>query len=782
MTLAFGLALTALGLADTAVYRGSRGELDVDLPRIEAQARVDGALDDPVWSRAARLSGFTQFSPVDGLPAEQPTEVLVWYSPTALYFGVRAGAAPGSVRAHLGDRDRGIIPDDYIEIQIGTFNDGRQVFVFGANPLGIQADGTLIEGNARATTSNAERPVREQADLSPDFVWDSKGRVTEAGYEIEIRIPFRSLRYQRQDPQTWTLQIIRKSAASGREDTWAPARRAAASFVAQAGRLRGLTKLRRGLVLELNPVVTSTVEGTRPAEGEPWRYTGGAPEVGGNLRWGVSNDATLNGTVEPDFSQVEADASQITADPRSALYYQEKRPFFLDGIEYFSTPLETIYTRRIVAPIAAVKVTGRSLGTNFGLLSAVDDRGFSANDHNPIYNLVRIQRDLGAQSRIGLAYTDRVEGGDYNRVGQVDSRLLFGGIYNLSASAALSRTRTAGVVTTAPAWSLGFARTGRTLGVQSSFRGIDPDFQARSGFISRGDIAQVQVSPSLTWYGKRGAFLERFTATVTGDWLWAYDDLFAGRESLERKYHFSATWALRGGWVIRTSLLAESFSYDPRLYADYAIARPGPGGVDTIPYNDLGLPALSNLDYLVNVSSPLVHGFQLSGFMIYGRDENFFEWAPANIWYGNLTLGFRPTDQLRVDGSLALRSYRRRTDGTLAGDTYIPRLKTEYQVTRAIFLRLVGEYNADRRDDLRDDGRSNAPLLIRDAAGVYQRALATRTNAFRVDWLFSYQPSPGTVFFLGYGSSLSEDQAFRFSGLRRSSDGFFTKLSYLFRL
>jgi hypothetical protein len=171
--------------------------------------------------------------------------------------------------------------------------------------------------------------------------------------------------------------------------------------------------------------------------------------------------------------------------------------------------------------------------------------------------------------------------------------------------------------------------------------------------------------------------------------------------------------------------------------------------------------------------------------MIVGKDENFFEWSSANIWFGRMGLAFRPTERLRFDGSLSLISYRRRTDGTIAGDTYIPRLKVEYQVSRSIFLRMVGEYAARRRDDLRDESRTNAPILIRDPEdGVYKRdlALAFRQNDFRVDWLFSYQPSPGTVFFAGYGSSLQEDRAFRFRSLERLSDGFFTKLSYLFRL
>ena len=307
-------------------------------PRLEASLSIDGVLDEAVWSRAARLGSFTQYSPVDGRPAAQPTEVLVWYSATALYFGVRATAEPGTVRAHLTDRDRGILPDDYVEIQLGTFNDGRSAFVFAVNPLGVQADGALVEGNQtrRSATEGDRTGGREQPDLSPDYTFDSRGRVTDGGYEVEIRIPFRSLRYQNAKTQNWTLQIIRKSAQSGREDTWTPARRDAASFLTQHGKLVGLTGLRRGLVLEMNPIVTSSINGAPSAPG--WQYDGGKPEVGGNVKWGVSTNLTLNGTVNPDFSQVESDAGQITPDPRRALFFAEKRPFFLDGLEYFSTP------------------------------------------------------------------------------------------------------------------------------------------------------------------------------------------------------------------------------------------------------------------------------------------------------------------------------------------------------------------------------------------------------------------------------------------------------------
>jgi hypothetical protein len=781
--------LLTIGLAtDSLTYSGARQELKVRLPRLEETVVVDGSLDEAAWPRAARLTDFSQFSPSDGRLAEERTEVLVWYSPTAVHFGVRAVAAPGTVRAHLADRDRGIVPDDYIEIQIGTFNDGQQAFVFGANPLGVQADGALVEGNAprgRGDERTGSGGNREQADLSPDYVWDSKGRLTESGYELEIRIPFKSLRYQQVDPQTWALQIIRKSAASGREDTWAPARRAASSFMAQAGSLVGLTQLRRGLVLELNPVATSTVTGL-PAIGGGWDYRGGKPEIGGNLKWGVTTGITVNGTANPDFSQVESDAGQISPDPRSTILFEEKRPFFLDGIEYFSTPSQVIYTRRVAAPLGAVKVTGRAQAFKFGFLSAIDDKVVSDVGKNPVFNLVRLQRDLGNQSRVGMAYTDRIEGSLYNRVGEVDARILFGRVYSLSMFAALARTRTQDTTTTAPAWNLTFARVGRTLGINTTARGFHPDFLAGSGFVNRGDLAQLSASTSITLYGARGALVERFTGGAGGDLTFIYRDLFDGRKSLERKSFARVGFTLRGGWTVGSSVLVEQFSYDRRFYQDYAIVKPTVGaGADTIPYNSLVQPDLNNLDLTINIQTPQVRGFQANGSLIVGQDENFFEWSNAWIWFARLGLQYRPTDKLRFDSSLNLISYRRRSDGTIAGDRYIPRLKVEYQVSRAIFLRAVGEYTSIRQDDLRDDGRTNLPIVIRDPAdGIYKRSLASAssTNRLRVDWLFSLQPTPGTVFFAGYGSSLTDDESFKFRRLARLSDAFFTKLSYNFRL
>jgi len=169
--------------------------------------------------------------------------------------------------------------------------------------------------------------------------------------------------------------------------------------------------------------------------------------------------------------------------------------------------------------------------------------------------------------------------------------------------------------------------------------------------------------------------------------------------------------------------------------------------------------------------------------VLWGKDENFYEWSSADIIFLNVGAAWKPTDKLRVDARYQLQSFRRRTDDSIVGIRRIPRVKAEYQISRPIFVRVVGEYNSDWQDDLRDDSRTNLPIYIRNPAGHYERAAKSYVKSFRADWLFSYQPTPGTVLFAGYGNTLANlDEDPRTARLRRTVDGFFLKLSYLFRL
>ena len=762
------------------VYSGRDGQLRVEIPRLEGSVTIDGTLDEPEWGRAARLTGFSQYAPVDGRPAEDSTEVLVWYSSSAIYFGVRAFEPHGAVHATLADRDK-ISSDDYVQILLDTFDDHRQAIVFGVNPLGIQSDGVLNEGTQSGVTGLGGT-IRDAVDLSADFVYQSKGRVTEYGYEVEIRIPFKSLRYQPAPSQDWGLNVVRQVQHSGYQDTWTPARRAAASFLGQSGTLAGLHDLRRGLVLDLNPEATGKADGA-PQSPSSWHYTTTGPELGGNVRWGITNNLTLTGTGNPDFSQVEADAGQLQFDPRQALFFPEKRPFFLEGLEQFDTPNTLIYTRRLVQPVAAVKITGKVSGTNLGALFGVDDAGASltGTDH-PVYNILRIRRDLIGQSTVGIVYTDRIEGGDYNRVTGADARLVFGPITALALQGAESFTRANGAVANAPLWQATLDRTGREFAFHYGIIGIHPDFVAASGFIARPGIVTAVVDHRLTFFGGAGSSLESWTSDVFLFGRWQYDDFTSGRAAEDRELHLNLTGVLRGGWTITSGVFFESFGYDSSLYRDYALEHRAGGVTDTVPF--VGTPHIRNLDLLLNVDTPQFKRFSGTLLLLPAlQDENFFEWAPARILILEATGDWRPTDQLRVSASYSHQEYWRKTDGSIVGLRRIPRLKVEYQVSRPVFVRLVGQYDSQWQDSLRDDSRTNDPILIRDpSTGVYSRAAARTTNAVRLDWLVSYHPTPGTVFYAGYGNSLTEPDALAFRDLHRTSDGFFVKFSYLFRM
>lgn len=764
-------------------FDGRASQTQVAIPRFEERVDVDGALDEPVWQRAAVLSGFSQYSPVDNRAAEHRTEVLVWYSPTAIHFGIRAHGEPGSIRATLAQRDR-IESDDAVEIYLGTFNDRRQALLFGVNPLGVQVDGSLTEGARGAQGAGGFGGLtggRESADLSQDFVFDSKGRLTGYGYEVEVRIPFKTLRYQPRETQDWTLHVLRRVQSTGHEDSWAPAQRNASSFLAQSGTLTGLTGLRRGLVLDLTPVVTSRIDGARGAGGG-WAYDASKPDIGGSLRWGVTSNLTLNATANPDFSQVEADATQFQFDPRQALFFQEKRPFFLDGIEQFTTPNNLIYTRAISAPLGALKLTGKVRGTSVGILTAVDDeRSSLPGDSNPFFAVARVQRDLPGNARVAMVYTDRAERGRRNHVVGVDTRVPFAGVYTIDAQAAVSRDAANGAAVTAPLWQAAVARNGRRYSFRYQLRAVDDDFRTRAGFISRAGIANINLVNQLAFYGPKGGLFERYTADVTLDGVWKYDDFVGGERDQDRKLHFNHNLLFRGGWRAGFSALFETFGYDSDLYASYRLIDTGASG-QTVYRPFTGTPRLPNRDFLVNVGTPRVRGVQGNMFVVWGRDENYFEWASGDIIFLNAGLFWRPTEQLRADLTFNMQTVKRPSDGSLVNGRYLPRGRLEYQLTRAMSIRWIAEYSVETQDDLRDDSRTNLPLAVFNAAaGTYEPLRAFDRKTLRHDFLFSWLPTPGTVLFAGYGSTEAETSLPR-TGLARVRDGFFMKLSYLFRM
>src|SRR3954454_1254533 len=289
--------VAALVLQDSTAYDGRAKRVHVDVPRFDTVVTVDGSLDEPVWRRAARLTGFSQYQPVDGLPAVEPTEVLTWYGPDAIYFGIKAREIHGNVvRATHANRDN-IDAEDQVQILLDTDNSRQIAFLFGVNPYGVQQDGTRSAqfgggaGGASATGGGFQtlNPLDGSVDLNPDYFFESKGKLVEGGYDVEVRIPFKSLRYQDARVQNWGIHVLRRVQHSGFQDTWAPAVRANANFLAQSGSLNGLHDLHRGLVLEATPTMTGHADRSPTLANGDSQQKG---ELGGDLRWGIRQNLT----------------------------------------------------------------------------------------------------------------------------------------------------------------------------------------------------------------------------------------------------------------------------------------------------------------------------------------------------------------------------------------------------------------------------------------------------------------------------------------------------------
>ena len=754
--LALLLLLQATGSPSSAIVEG-KGSPTADIPRLESEIQIDGRLDEPVWAQATRLTGFWQYQPVDGRPAEEKTDVLAWYAPDAIYFGIIAhDRSPRTIRATVADRDN-IENDDHVVLDLDTFHDRRRAFFFGVNPLGVQTDGVRSEGAGQVSSL-----IPGSTDKNPDFTWDSKGRVSDRGYEVEIRIPFRSLRYPGSGPQTWGFNVTRVVQRTGYTDTWTDVRRANASFLGQEGAIGGLQDMRHGVTVEAQPFVTATANGSRDVVSGRFERDEVNPDAGLNLRLGFSSYA-LDATANPDFSQVESDEGQVTVNERFALFFPEKRPFFLEGIELFGSPQTLVYTRRIVDPKAGAKLTGKFGQLGVAHLTAVDETAAA----DAWFNITRLRRDFGKNSIAGVTFTNRDQTGAHNRVLAGDFRYVWG-LYYAQFQYGRSWTSDAAGSRNAPIWQAEYDRTGRTWGFNYLLNGQGQGFDAQAGFVNRlrTGVVNGHAFNRLTYYGARGALLENLTVFFGPERTWLYDK-FGFTPGLEGREQLDATFQLRGGWELNGHAERVFVNFQDSTYAGYTVGSAA--GPAYLPEDEF-----SGLTGQVKVTTPTWQ--KLGAELTYGRGRAaiFQEGRTGRAWQLIGALNLRPTSTIRVSATGTVFRLSR-LDGTEFARSTIPRLKLEYQPNRALFFRAIGEYRSERRGALVDPVSGDS-LFVSGAAQP-----TVEYNGFRLDLLASFEPTPGTVAFLGYGSSMESDDEFNWSRLRRVSDGFFVKLAYQVR-
>ncbi|HEV7240644.1 MAG TPA: DUF5916 domain-containing protein [Thermoanaerobaculia bacterium] len=390
----------------------------MNIPKTAAAIDLDGALDDAAWQNAAVIDQFYETSPGDNVPAKVRTVAYITYDARYFYIGIRADdPEPRKIRAPFVDRDGVIGTDDNIAVFLDTRNDKRSAIELRVNPRGIQADGIFNDANFNE-------------DFAPDFYYDTAAQITKEGWTAEFRIPFDSLRYSSADPQTWNILVWRNWPRDFRYAFHsAPMPRGSNCIICFTHPLTGLTGLPEASHFVAAPYVTAQqVSSPEGALGSGLENGDFETDAGIDVKWNPSANHAVDLTLNPDFSQIEADVPQILVNQRFAVFFPEKRPFFLEGFDLFDTPMQVAYTRTITSPRAGARATGKIGSTAYTFLTTQDRgggltiipgptrSGFAPLDMKSYATIARVRHDLG-NSFVGGVLTDReIDGGGHNRV------------------------------------------------------------------------------------------------------------------------------------------------------------------------------------------------------------------------------------------------------------------------------------------------------------------------------------------------------------------------------
>lgn len=757
------------------------------LRKFEKAPVIDGILDDEVWRTALVFKDFLQTFPGDNVAPSHPTEARIGYDAKTLYLAFHCFQTRDKVQATVAKRDD-VFGDDNIRILLDTFNDQRKAYVLVFNPLGVQQDGIRTEGTG--------------ADFSVDIVMESKGVLTEDGYTIEVAVPFKSLRYEAGKGKQWGIQIFRQIIYLNNEsDSWMPLKRGQSTILSQTGHITGLEGISTERTLEIIPSITVSETGQRvpsfiPTPNDPGRILNGpvAYDLGVSVKYGITPTVTLDAAINPDFAQVEADAPVVLANQRFPIFFAEKRPFFLEGKEIFETPLQLLYTRTIVDPDIAAKLSGKLGRNTFGLMYASDaspggvSRGLSFLEKNANIGVLRVKRDIGRENSIGLLATTYSFANRHNHVIGVDGRFLPTSQITAQFQAVFSNSRrffrdldqggvdyrtgngfsyTANISRNSRHWFVQAAGGGRTrdyraevgftprvnTNTEAFFWEYDSDQNQKGTFVSWGINSNTNIR--YDWHGhtqgwasgarvfanfQKQGFL---TAGFDNYYERIFEEEFGPRRSGIRPCDPSGQSAILPGCTF--------FGGSERSSNNKSISFGG--GVT--PSKKLSLSFSGSLD-----RGPLDYDF--------GAGPNFPRVSPAallgldlldpgagNAVNLNATVVLQPTDEWQLSVDYTKSRLRRQDTGLLAFDDNIYSVRSTYQFTRFLFARARIDY-----DSL--------------AANV------------RGQFLFGWTPNPGTAFYLGYNDDLNYNGYGPFTGnlepgFRRNGRTFFIKASYLFR-
>jgi hypothetical protein len=712
--------------------------------RAPGPIHVDGRLDDPGWVGAEEIPLAWEISPGDNSPAPVRTLCRVTFDSENLYFGCHAyDPHPGQIRAHRVDRDNvaALAGDDLVGAYIDPFNDQRRAFLFLINPLGVQAEGVKTVANLGE-------------DFSWDAIWASAGRITADGFEVEAAIPFKSLRFPRESAvQTWGFVLVRAWPRNLRYRMEAgPLDRQNTCDICQANKITGFEGISPGRNVEIAPTITAHRTDTRDQfPGGPLAGGKAAADVGGDLRWGVTPNVSLNATVNPDFSQVEADVAQLDVNKRFALFYPEKRPFFLEGADFFTTPIQTVFSRTVADPELGLKLTGKVGGSTNNAIGifAAEDRltnlllpSNQVTDSRPLEEsswstVGRFRRDLGSASYLGGIYTGRF-GTDYsNQVAGVDLYHQLGPSTRINAQYLASWTDYPDTLATEAgqphgrfrggAFSLTASYNTGHWTASASYLDLSPNFRADVGFVPRVDVKTVAFNISPVSYRARG---------------W-YSVLTAGPYGSETRDHSGTLTDQDLGFGVSYQGFAQSvFNVTLSRHEERYL-----GVLYRMPRHD------GYFDFKPNGALGLTLQWVLGGAIDYanGRQATQVTITPSTH--------FSVGRGLIVDLSDA---YQRLTDhGSKIFRANIVQSKVAYNFSVRMQVRAIVQYRDVDRNPL-----EYLSTVDRNEKGVLGQ------------FLFSYKVNPQAVLFLGYAENSLGTENY---ALTKSSRTFFAKIGYGWR-
>jgi hypothetical protein len=696
--------------------------------RVAIAPVIDGSLDDAAWSQPLFSGMFKTYNPTYGDTLPQKTTIWMAYDEKAVYFAFRCDdAEPDKIKTSTSQRDR-IFADDWIGVSLDALGNRQSAIELIVNPNGIQAD--LLNS-----------PVSGE-DAAPDYVWQSAGRLTTSGYQVEIAVPLRSLRFKSGSEVPMNVMFIRRVSRSGIGGAWP-------GFGPEDGLLNQhmtvvLRDLKAPAFLELLPSATYSSRAVR-LNPSSWGKADNHADFGIGVKYGLTSSLIADVTFNPDFSQVESDAFQVEVNRRYPVFYSEKRPFFMEGMEIFDFSLipegqmqTAVHTRRIADPLWGAKLTGTAGGTTLGVLAAGDespgrpwDDGVNPNQgRSAAVGIARFKRGLGGENYVGGLYSGRTFADASSHAAGLDAQFRFSGGHQATFSVLESRSveSDSAEERNASAVNAMYYFSSRHLEAGTAFQHMGSGFDMPSAFIRRSGIdygwiyaapiLYPALKPLLWWKSVRPQFIFVYTRDIET----RMTDL---------------------NWILSTNF---AFTRQGQFSIELSRSREYWGG-----------DAFRGIDVQFNGQVQALKWLRLYGEYGFG-DKIYYDGDPSFLGdsrRGGFTITVQPGDRLNLSVGGYSETFDRKHDGGRVYSVAILNTRATYQFNKYFFLRAITQM---------DD---------------YEHKVLT-------DFLASFTWIPGTVMHLGYGSMV-ERHDWRGNGwtgggrYREMKRGLFFKTSYLWR-